>query len=133
MVPSMGRIGAVTGRATWPGESGRAATGSAARSAPAGKIFVRSGGFGFSPGTNGSIRRSHAARMSRKTVVKASYGLYYDLLLLGEYVSFNNAAGVSEMDLLWSDANNDLIVQESENDRKFHAAWSKRGVPRVFG
>ena len=51
-----------------------------------------------------------------RTILKTSYGLYYDLLILGDYVAFNNAAGISEMDLLWNDTNADLIVQESELD-----------------
>jgi hypothetical protein len=46
----------------------------------------------------------------------ASYARYSDLLLLSEQIAFNNAAGVSEMDLPWNDLNGDRLVQGDEVD-----------------
>jgi hypothetical protein len=54
-----------------------------------------------------------------KTIVRASYGRYYDLLGLYEQLAFYNAAGVSEMDLPWTDLNGDLRVQGNEVDASY--------------
>lgn len=51
-----------------------------------------------------------------RTVLKANYGLYYDLLLLGDVIAFNNPAGVSSWYLPWTDLNGDGDVQGSEVD-----------------
>jgi hypothetical protein len=51
-----------------------------------------------------------------KTVVKANYARYSDLLGLGEQIAFYNGAAVSEMDLPWTDLNGDLKVQANEVD-----------------
>ncbi len=51
-----------------------------------------------------------------KTIVKASYGRYYDLLDLYYLVSDFNPASVSEMDLPWVDLNGDGNVQRNEID-----------------
>ena len=54
-----------------------------------------------------------------KTIVRASYGRYYDLLGLYEQLQFQNAAGISEMDLPWTDLNGDLNVQGNEVDASY--------------
>jgi hypothetical protein len=51
-----------------------------------------------------------------KTIVKASYGRYYDLLDLYYLISDFNPASVSEMDLPWADLNGDGNVQRNEID-----------------
>jgi len=54
-----------------------------------------------------------------KTVAKANYALYYDSLNLYYQVSQTNPAGVSEMDLPWTDLNNDGFVQRNEVDTSY--------------
>lgn len=51
-----------------------------------------------------------------KSVVKANYSLYYDILDMGLVTSFNNSTSVSEIDLPWTDVNGDGLVQEQEAD-----------------
>ena len=51
-----------------------------------------------------------------KSVVKANYSLYYDILDMGLVTSFNNSTSVSEIDLPWTDLNGDGLVQEDEAD-----------------
>ena len=54
-----------------------------------------------------------------KSIVRASYARYYDLLGIYDQLVFYNAAGVSEMDLPWTDLNGDLRVQQNEVDTSY--------------
>jgi hypothetical protein len=51
-----------------------------------------------------------------KIIATANYALYADSLLLSEQVAFENAAGISEMDVPWTDLNGDRMVQADEVD-----------------
>ena len=51
-----------------------------------------------------------------RTIIRASYARYYDLLNLGPHVSRMNAGLVAEMDYPWTDLNGDGNVQRNELD-----------------
>jgi hypothetical protein len=52
-----------------------------------------------------------------KTMARASYSRYYDVLILYDVVKFNNGADVSTLYLPWTDLNGDRNVQGNEVDR----------------